>query len=1005
MSRIFISHSSANNAEALALVEWLKLQGWDDTFLDLDPMRGLKAGSRWQDALKRAAERCELIVCLISPEWATSRWCLAEFLLAKQMNKNVLGVVVASVPFDELPPELTGEFQVADLTSGPQTFSTQVTVPPDFREVQVAFSPIGLEALRVGIRESGLNPKYFPWPPLGDLQRPPYRGLKPLEADDAGIFFGRDGQIVEALDRLRGLREGPPPRCMVILGASGAGKSSFLRAGLLPRVTRDKSRYVVLPVIRPLRAAINGESGLVASLESAFAPRGIPRTRADLRQAVARGGSTVSALLHQFALHLAPISQPGMISVPVAPPTVVIPIDQAEELFLTEGIDEDERIGEQKHFLEILRTLLLSDTPACVAIFTIRSDNYEKLQLAKALDGIRQVTFSLPPMALGAYADVIRGPAQRMSQAARKLEIDDRLVDRLLEDMQSGQGKDALPLLGFTLERLYLEFGTDGDLRLDEYENLGALGGSIEAAVSKAFEAADADANIPRDQQTRLKLLRSGLIPWLASIDPDTGVPRRRVACLNEVPAESRPLLDLLVRQRLLLIDVSAETGEKTIEPAHEALLRNWSRLLGWLREDTGLLSELVGIEHATRAWERNGRSGAWLTHTGNRLRVAEAILDRPDLGASLKQSHEEYILACRSAERSNTAKLRRTRMLFATLALVICAIGIGWWKQQALQEWWFWVTTARPYMYSHVRPFVLTAERERSLQPGSSFSECRKTCPEMVVVRAGEYDMGSSPEEIRKLKAEYPVGRKTENADARGGLPQVATNAGAKDAKPPVATPAHWADAEGPQRRVRIEKVAISKYEVTFDEWEACVSMRACPAVANSGRGTGSQPVIDVSSFEARQYAAWLTNATGKTYRLLTEAEWEYAARAGETRRYSWGDEIGVGNANCDGCGSQWDAQRPAPVGSFLPNGFGLHDMYGNVREWVEDVWHPSYAGSPPVDGSAWLDGGDNALRVLRGGGWFVRAEFSRSANRAKQSAEGRFPFIGFRVARTLDK
>lgn len=1004
MSRIFISHSSANNAEALALVEWLKLQGWDDTFLDLDPERGLTAGSRWQDALKRAADRCELIVCLISPQWAVSRWCLAEFLLASQMNKNILGVIVAPVSFDELPPELTAEFQVADLTSGPRTFSTHVSVPPDFREVQVAFSLHGLEALCVGIRASGLDPKYFPWPPPADPQRPPYRGLKPLEAEDAGIFFGRDGQIVEALDRLRGLREGPPPRCMVILGASGAGKSSFLRAGLLPRIARDKSRYVALPVIRPLRAAINGETGLVASLGSALAAQGITRTRADLRHVVLRGGSAVSALLQELTLHFAPISRPGTIAVAAAPPTVVIPIDQAEELFLTQGIEADKRIDEQEQFLEILRTLLLSDTPACAALFTIRSDNYEKLQLARALDGIRQVTFSLPPMSLGAYSEVIRGPARRMSQAARQLEVDDRLVDRLLEDMQSGQAKDALPLLGFTLERLYMEFGADGHLRLDEYESLGALNGSIEAAVSNAFEAADADPNIPRDQQTRLKLLRRGLIPWLASIDPETGVPRRRVACLNEVPAESRPLLDLLVAQRLLLIDVSAETGEKTIEPAHEALLRNWSRLVGWLREDTGLLSELVGIEHASRAWERNQRSGAWLTHTGNRLRIAEAILGRPDLGASLKQSHEEYIVACRSAEQSNTAKLRRTRMLFATLALVICAIGIAWWKQQALREWFFWVTTARPYMHGHIRPFVLTAERERSLQPGSSFKECRNTCPEMVVVPAGEYDIGSSPEEIRKLKAEYPAGRKTAAAEARGTL-QVATHSGATDAKPSAATAAHWADAEGPQRRVRIEKVAISRYEVTFDEWEACVSMRACPAAVNSGRGSGSQPVINVSWFEARRYTAWLSNATGKTYRLLTEAEWEYAARAGETRRYSWGDEIGVGNANCEGCGSQWDAQRPAPVGSFLPNRFGLHDMHGNVREWGQDVWHPTYAGNPPADGSAWLDEGDNTLRVLRGGGWFVRAEFSRSANRAKQSAEGRFPFIGFRVVRTLDK
>jgi formylglycine-generating enzyme required for sulfatase activity len=142
----------------------------------------------------------------------------------------------------------------------------------------------------------------------------------------------------------------------------------------------------------------------------------------------------------------------------------------------------------------------------------------------------------------------------------------------------------------------------------------------------------------------------------------------------------------------------------------------------------------------------------------------------------------------------------------------------------------------------------------------------------------------------------------------------------------------------------------------------------------------------------------------TGKRYRLLTEAEWEYAARAGTTTRYSWGDEIGAGNANCDGCGSPWDAQQPAPVGSFAPNPFGLHDMHGNVREWVEDVWHADYSENPPVDGSAWTNGGDQSQRSVRGGGWFVRAEFARSANRAKQSANNRTTFIGFRVARSLE-
>ena len=160
-------------------------------------------------------------------------------------------------------------------------------------------------------------------------------------------------------------------------------------------------------------------------------------------------------------------------------------------------------------------------------------------------------------MPKGAYAEVIKGPARRLEGTERALKIEEALVDALLADIEEGGAKDALPLLAFTLERLYREHGGDGDLKLSEYEELGRVKGSIEAAVERALKAADADPKIPRDREARLALLRRGLIPWLAGIDPDTGAPRRRVARLSEIPAESRPLIDLLVEQRLLATDVA----------------------------------------------------------------------------------------------------------------------------------------------------------------------------------------------------------------------------------------------------------------------------------------------------------------------------------------------------------------------------------------------------------------------------------------------------------------
>ena len=243
----------------------------------------------------------------------------------------------------------------------------------------------------------------------------------------------------------------------------------------------------------------------------------------------------------------------------------------------------------------------------------------------------------------------------------------------------------------------------------------------------------------------------------------------------------------------------------------------------------------------------------------------------------------------------------------------------------------------------------------------GGVFRDC-DVCPEMVVVPAGSFMMGSPPSE--------------EGRD----------------------------DDEGPVHRVMIaEPFAAGKYEVTFEEWDACVSGGGCSGYrpGDHGWGRGRRPVIDVSWKDAQAYVAWLSRKAGKEYRLLSEAEWEYAARAGTTTRYHWGDDVGRDRANCYGslCGDSWE--YTAPVGSFGANGFGLHDMHGNVWEWVEDCWN-GYAGAPS-DGSAW-ESGNCGMRVLRGGSWNFNPRFLRAADRVRIFTGYRnLSYGGFRVARTL--
>jgi hypothetical protein len=477
MPSIFLSHSSQDNFEAVALRDWLAREGWDDVFLDLDPDRGIAAGERWERALHEQANRCEAVIFLVSANWLASGWCLKEYTLARTLNKKLFAVVIdPAKSIAELPPELKGTWQAVQLTVGQDGVLLKAQLPGSHEEKHLVFSRDGLRRLKRGLDKAGLDAKFFAWPPEDDRNRSPYRGLKPLDGVDAGIFFGRDAPIVEAADRLRGLKSAAPPRLLVILGASGAGKSSFLRAGLLPRLARDDLQFLPLPAIRPERAALYGENGLLAALEPALPDR----TRAEIRAAIQAGASGVRPLLAELVARTAKRTLGE--GEPAKPPAVVIAIDQAEELFRAEGAEEGGA------FLTLLRDLSTGDQPAIILIFAIRSDAYDALEHAKPFEGLPQSTLPLLPMPRSAYKDVIEGPARRYVEAGAKLDIEPLLTQRLLDDLDKGGGSDALPLLAFTLEQLFLEYRRAGVLRRADYEAFGGLRGAIDAPTL-AFRA------------------------------------------------------------------------------------------------------------------------------------------------------------------------------------------------------------------------------------------------------------------------------------------------------------------------------------------------------------------------------------------------------------------------------------------------------------------------------------------------------------------------------------
>ena len=205
-----------------------------------------------------------------------SRWCLAEFLLAKQLGMVIFGVIIDPVPLDAIPREMSMEWQLCDLIAGDRRELFQVAREPLVPATEVSFAAVGLTALKRGLQKAGLDPASFEWPPREDPERAPYRGFKALEAEDAAVFFGREAAIIRGLDCVYDLRDQGVESLLVILGASGAGKSSFMRAGLLPRLARDDRHFLTLPVVRPERAVLSGAAGLAASLGGGFKAWGNP---------------------------------------------------------------------------------------------------------------------------------------------------------------------------------------------------------------------------------------------------------------------------------------------------------------------------------------------------------------------------------------------------------------------------------------------------------------------------------------------------------------------------------------------------------------------------------------------------------------------------------------------------------------------------------------------------------------------------------------------------------
>src|SRR5262249_41464767 len=304
-----------------------------------------------------------------------------------------------------------------------------------------------------------------------------------------------------------------------------------------------------------------------------------------------------------------------------------------------------------------------------------------------------------------------------------------------------------------------------------------------------------------------------------------------------------------------LLVTAAPEGGETYAEVAHEAIFRRWDKLRDWIAAEREFLAWKTGLEAVRRGWQAApdaSKHDALLM--GAPLTQAQSWLGRhPE---DLSAADRDFIAASMEREANARRRARRVQMLVYGLLVGVIAGLVGWINEERLREY--------AYMLAQVRPHVLDAAAERALKPGDSFKECAEDCPEMVVIPAGEFTMGSPASE-----------------QGRNG------------------------DEERQPRVVLAKPLAVSRFEVTFDDWDACVAHGDCdPGPSDGGYGRGRQPVINVTWDDAQRYAAWLSRVTGKPYRLVSEGGLEYAGRAGTGTAYPRGDDVGKNKPKRSGRG-----------------------------------------------------------------------------------------------------
>lgn len=681
MAEIFVSHSSRDDLTAEALRIWLSERfGEAEIFVD-HAITGIRADERWKQSLAEANGSANALICVVTPDWLDSKESQVErrvFETLRDLDPYRRRAIILAIIRDTTRADMRergfGEAQLIELTGGgSRQVSVRAELPggPDEpgRIDTIHFTEQGLDQIERSLREIGVAPDSFPWQPRDPADPSPYPGLAAFTEDDAGVFFGRDGEIARALTAIEDMRTAPNgSRLFTVLAASGAGKSSFLRAGLWPRLNR-RPETKPLVVLRPGVGLLSGEQGgFKYALANWYRRAGRSVDWAHIHAHFA--GRTIEEGLRSALTEVAGEIGPGKL--------LVIGIDQAEELFATIG---PARETEARDGLAALLNIVANPdgAPDLALAFAIRSDSRDPLGAAfvesreraerngwprrLALDS---TVFELDPMPDSAYREVVAGPA-RVARKTQSAVFEPQLIDELVRTFD---GADALPLLAMTLKQLYGAHIQRDLITLADYtafyDGLPGAEGPVRRALATAYEVAGSAGTDDN--------LRALLIPALATWDPaagEAGAEKRRIALRADVvagdPGRAR-LADALVHADVRLLTQGTSTDGPTLEIAHEALLRI-EPVRDWVMDEAANLRLRDELVAEAAAWHRargagdaqaeraavDGRRGLRLEAATDLLALAQfADLSRADAPVA------DFVAACQAHETAERDRQRR---------------------------------------------------------------------------------------------------------------------------------------------------------------------------------------------------------------------------------------------------------------------------------------------------------------------------------------------------------